>query len=199
MNLYEVTFTSWENDGDDYATVGKFLTSQADVDFYLNLANKFTSTNSSSSGFGNEEVDNEILEEVVQELIDESLELSQEVKNEWLNVFGEEYGVYDKICEEILSDPVQYDYGFCRVLESSNVNKIISGQWIKVGDKEVIFESFENNMVKYRFSQHPKHENGHLDIFKLEWKFDFCGLNDFTTIRDADEISKAVLNSVIND
>lgn len=193
MQLYELKFTTWENDGDDYNTIGKILTTIEDVNFYRTLANKFISCHSygQAGGFGNEEVSEETLQEIVQDHLEEHPNISEKVRQEWVKAISEE-GVYDKLCAEMLSDPVQYDYGFCRVMETINEMTISAGDWIKVNNREVVFENYENELVHYRMAVNPLAENGELDIFRVEWQKGTCSLYDFENLNRSDEVSKRV-------
>lgn len=113
--MYKISFTSWENDGDDYRTLTLFLNSEADVDFYKALGDLFKSTNSSPHGMGNEEHAEETLQEILTDFLEDHLDVSEGVRDAWKQAI-EDNAVYEKLCEEVLSDPVQYDYRFCRVV-----------------------------------------------------------------------------------
>lgn len=193
MQLYQLEFTTWENDGDDYATIGKILTTVEDVNFYRTLADKFISCHSygKAGGFGNEEVSEETLQEVVQEHMEDHPNISEKIHQEWLKAIEQE-GVYDKLCAEILSDPVQYDYGFCRVMERVHESTLESGDWIKVNGRDVVFVTYENDLVHYRMAVNPKNESGQLDIFRVEWQKGECQLEKIENLGRSDEISKQV-------
>lgn len=194
MSLYEIRFKTWENDGDDYDTVNRFVTTKEDVNFYLALANQFVSTNRSGlsglGNLGNDSYDDETLEEVVQETIEEHPHISETLKNEWLAVIGKPNKTYYKLCDEILSYPVQYEeYGFCRVLEKTEVNEMSLGTWINVNHTIGVFQGYEKNHLIYYYSMHERNEKNEIDIFKIEWKRATCKLNEFSKQSEPDEIS----------
>lgn len=196
MTLFEMKFTTWENDADDYATVTHFLTTKEDVNFYTELAKKFVSCNSRGNGMGNEDCEGEDIDYLIQDLMESHPDISPAMKEEWTSLIGQEYGTYDKLCEEILSEPVQYDYGFCRVLESINVEEMKSGAWIEVNGNKAVFKDFQDNQIVYYYSDYAKDTNGEVDIFKLEWKTGMCDLSAFTTLGKADKVSLKVIQIV---
>ena len=196
MKLFEVTFETWENDGDDYNTLSIFTTNKKDVNFYIALAQQFFSTHDyrNSHGLGNDSYADETLEEVVQDLIEEHPKMSKELKNEWLNVIGKPQLTYRKLCAEILSVPIQYEeYGFCRVMEKVEVNEIALGTWININNTLAVLVGYKNNEVQYRYSVHACNEKGEVDIFKIEWELDSCQLNEFYIETKPDEISLKVV------
>ena len=74
------------------------------------------------------------------------------------------------------------------------VNKIELGQWIStITRQKVVLTSVENNIIYYRYSEHPKDENGEIDISKLVWKDETCSTSEIKVQGDVDEISKKVL------
>lgn len=196
MTLYEMKFTTWENDDDDYNTITHFLTTQKDVNFYKELANKFVSCNSRDQGMGNEDCNGEDIDYLIEDMFENHPDISPEMKNEWQILIGQENATYDKLCAEILSKPVQYDYGFCRVVDSVHVKEIKSGYWIDVNGKKAVFKECKNNKIVYAYSDYSKDTNGEVDIFKLEWKTANCELNDFTTLSEPDEVSLKVIKYI---
>lgn len=192
MSLYRIDFTSWENDADHFCTTGVFLTSQEDVDFYKDLAEKFVSKN--SYGYGNNEHDEDSLEELIEQMVEAYPKITQETKNAWLLSVGRG-SVYDKLCQEILSNPVDYDYGFCRVYSSCNSFEILPGQYLEVNKKQAIFVKCENQQIYYSTSSYPVDEHGDVDIFKVQWDVHTCNLEalkDIKVISIPDNVSRKV-------
>lgn len=170
--MYKISFTSWENDGDDYRTKILFLNSEADVDFYKALGDLFQSTNRTPQGMGNEEHDEEILQEILTDFLEEHPHLSQGVRDAWEQAIKEE-DVYEKLCKEVLSNPVQYDYRFCRVVESTKIQSVEAGSWLLVNKEKVVFISSEDATVSYRIPVNPV-KNGEVDVFSIEWQLKTC-------------------------
>lgn len=124
---YVIKFTAWENDGDDYSTqqIAEIQTKQ-DVDFYIALAEVFTSRNNRSDpGMGNEEPGFDQIAEVVAEILEAHPDITTDLKeeiNECIQTGGSE--LYAYLCDNILGHPVAYEYGFCRVVERVEVQLI---------------------------------------------------------------------------
>lgn len=85
---YALTFTTWENDADNYAEKVLYCRSKADVKFYLNLLNRFRSHH--EGGLGNEdyETDQEVaaIEAAFNQSPPDSQELLDNIKvtlSEW--------------------------------------------------------------------------------------------------------------------
>lgn len=192
--MYKISFTSWENDGDDYRTLTLFLNSEADVDFYKALGDLFKSTNSSPQGMGNEEHAEETLQEILTDFLEDHPDLSEGVRDGWKQAI-EDNAVYEKLCEEVLSDPVQYDYRFCRVVESTKIQSVESGAWLLVNKEKVVFITSNNDTVSYRIPVYPT-KNGQVDVFSIEWQLKTCALSDIEYLSDSDHVSKKVAQLV---
>lgn len=196
MPLYQVDFTTWENDGDFYKTLSTYLTTQEDVNFYKDLANRFKSSNKDYYGMGNEDCRWDVIDEIVEDLIEEHKNMSESIKQEWQSLFGKENKTYDKLCKEVLSKPVEYDYGFCRVMESVEVTEILPGYWIEVGQQEAVFKELKDNKIVYAYSVYEKNNDDTPNIFKLEWETQLCALKDFTVVQKPDEVSQQVIKLI---
>lgn len=163
--MYQLTFTSWENDCDDYRDVKIKVSTKEDVAFYKDLAGMFNSTNSrENSGYGNDEMEAEVLLEIMADLLEEHPNVSESVKSLWTDVDS----VYDNLCEYVTHSPIGYDYGFCRVVERFGVEEIIPGSLLNINESEVVFIALVNGKVKYR-QQEFVTENGKINIFKVDW------------------------------
>lgn len=195
MPLYQVSFTTWENDADHYNILNIYLNRQEDVNFYKDLANVFVDKYY-KRGMGNDDSDWEVLDEVVTDLIAEHPDMSQNIKEEWQSLFGKEYETYDKLCKEVLSKPVDYEYGFCRVMETVEVTEITPGYWIEVKERQAVFKELKENKIVYAYSLYELNEDKTPNIFKLEWETQLCGLKDFTLANKPDEVSKQVIKLV---
>ena len=114
--LFEIQFETWENDCDFYKTKTLYFSKTEDVNFYKELALNFTSVNNKPSGMGNKEYGELAFDELILELMENHPNISISLKEDWLKEIGNEYGIYEKLCSEILSEPEEYDYGFCRVM-----------------------------------------------------------------------------------
>lgn len=196
MPLYQVDFTTWENDGDYYKTLSVYLTTEADVNFYKDLANRFKSRNKDYHGMGNDDCRWDVIDEIVEDLIAEHPNMSENIKEEWQSLFGQENATYDKLCEEVLSEPVEYEYGFCRVMESVTVSEIVPGYWIEVGNQPAVFKELKDNKIVYVYSVYEQDKDGKPNIFKLEWETQLCGLKDFTVTGKPDEVSQQVIRLI---
>lgn len=139
-----LSITSWENDGDDYRTVVVNGLTEEDVRFYLELAADFRSDSGSCSGRpgdrGNVSVPAYDLYTLVKGALGSHPALSAQERSVWekalesfqksldaedpdrFSVDGGE--IYDLLCEKVLAEPVQYEYGHCRVVESFQVLRI---------------------------------------------------------------------------
>lgn len=125
---YRIKFTTWENDGDDYqVNIIEGLQSSEDVLFLVELGSCFRSRYGrrvqATRTLGNDDYTNEFLSE----LIDSQLELhpliSKELKERWTFAEDELEYIID-VLYEVLGYPVGYEYGFCRVMETIEVEQI---------------------------------------------------------------------------
>lgn len=192
--MYKIAFTSWENDSDDYCTLEFFLNSEADVAFYKALGDLFKSTNSSPQGIGNEEHEEEILQEILTDFLKKHFKVSKRVCRAW-NKAIKDNAVYEKLCEEILSDPVQYDYRFCRVVESTEIQSVEKGAWLLVNKEKVVFITSDNDTVSYRIPFYPT-KDSEVDVFSLKWKLQTCALSEIEYLSEPDAISEKVAQLV---
>lgn len=122
---YLIRCTTWENDGDNYSTQAMDgIESVEDKDFLVALASKFCSTNSKHQGMGNEEHDHYTLCEVINDLLEEHPGVSASLRDELLPMLNEESEgeVQDWLDSNLLGSPVDYDHGFCRVIEYVEVH-----------------------------------------------------------------------------
>lgn len=116
---YRLAITTWENDADNYRTEELFGLSEADVHFFVALAKRFNSKNGYlNPGVGNQDLDSEIIQEIIDEVLEEHPTTSSYVRS-----WNKETCAHSKIYE-ILSHPVEYDWGFVRVFERFEVNFI---------------------------------------------------------------------------
>lgn len=187
--MYKMTFKSWENDADNYADVSLVVKTREDVNFYTELGKMFESKNQ-SDGHGNNEVELNILQELISELLEKHKNISPDVIKLW----QDSENVYDNLCDYVLSHPVEYEYGFCRVVESIKLINVKPGYWLNVKNKDVVFISFDDH-VNYREGVHPI-VNGQIDIFKMDWIDKSCSLKDisFENIKEPTNVSRLVVS-----
>lgn len=135
---YVVEIESWENDADDFRTEMLTGLSLNDVMFLKVLLPQFNSKNArNNNGYGNSDISEY---EIMQALYDCGEEFKVEIENFFDITYKEvaEYidgdqdyeddpdvfeMLYENLCG-LISYPVQYDHGFCRVFESMNVYMI---------------------------------------------------------------------------
>ncbi|BEH88054.1 hypothetical protein [Klebsiella phage phiKp_21] len=125
---YTVSVTTWENDGDNYQTNDIVGLSKEDAKMFIDTLPIFKSVNSKKKGLGNKELN-------INQYLGKFEDL---INNNIITVsFAEKYFGYinpnsdydedeqqDTIIEalsEILGYPVEYDYGFIRVVEKVQV------------------------------------------------------------------------------
>jgi len=131
MNTFEIHIETWENDADDYRTIVHTGLTLEDVHFYHDLAKRFKSGNRIEDGLGNDEHELDFLVEVVDEVIARHPDMSVETGIIWQPGM-EEGDNYQRLCDYVLSDPVEYDYGFCRVFDSFKVFAVKDGKRVDV-------------------------------------------------------------------
>jgi len=131
MNTFEIHIETWENDADDYRTIVHTGLTLEDVHFYHDLAKRFKSGNRIEDGLGNDEHEMDFLVEVVDEVIARHPDMSVETGIIWQPGM-EEGDNYQRLCDYVLSDPVEYDYGFCRVFDSFKVFAVKDGKRVDV-------------------------------------------------------------------
>lgn len=129
---YMLEITTWENDADHYKTIFKTgLQTKEEVNQYLWVLSHCRSSQSRSgnNGFGNEDYDkfnfNEFLENSIN---DGKLTLEFANKVFYYEPYDEakkDYPIdeYDQLLaiQDLLGDPVEYDYDFIRVCENISV------------------------------------------------------------------------------
>lgn len=131
MNIpagYQIHFITWENDGDAYATKILSGLNEADAKFFYDLASNFKSRNSDIKGYGNGEVDDNVLKDIFKNTLEKHPLLSTGFKDE-INecIDDEENGwLYLFLCDNILDQPHEEIYwtdynNFCRVVERIQV------------------------------------------------------------------------------
>lgn len=127
---YQLYITTWENDADAYQTEIISGLAKEEVEFYLEIAKRFTSKNGTPKGLGNGSTTGEQLEEVVRTALANHPNISDELRDEVNSCFeDEEHWVshlYGFLTETILGSPVNdiycYDYkNFCRVFDAFKV------------------------------------------------------------------------------
>lgn len=121
---YYLKVTTWENDGDYYATNELMGLTATDAQFYVKLVQKFKSRNNRSSpGLGNQHNSDAVLREVVDKLLAKYSDVSPDVR-----VKFKSEDLFSDALEEILGSPTDYEhesYGsFCRVVESFELYEI---------------------------------------------------------------------------
>jgi hypothetical protein len=122
---FQIQFSSWENDGDNYKTQIVNGLGEEDVKFYLTIANRFTSRNDwHQKGFGNDGISYQDAVNVVKEALEKHPNISQNIRDKWWEndeVLVKEYDVdlsneeevvdlrggwiLDMITDEILGSP----------------------------------------------------------------------------------------------
>lgn len=128
---FVVDIESWENDGDDYKNLVTTGLTKAQADFLVVVARAFVSrngsyTNRDARGFGNDEINEDVVEFLVQTadaLVDERdsvlerfdlVDYKDMDQEEWLDFL---YGF-------ITDSPEQYDWEFCRVVETITIKEL---------------------------------------------------------------------------
>lgn len=128
---FVVDIYSWENDADDYKhTITTSLT-KAQADFLINIARAFISRNGSrinrsARGFGNNEITPEVvafLKEQIASLGDEKDSIMERFDLDGYEEFGD-YEWLDFLHDYVLGSPEQYDYDFCRVVETIELKEL---------------------------------------------------------------------------
>lgn len=140
---YRLSLTSWENDADDFRTVVLSGLTKEDVEFYLNLAHIFHmdspehKASGGVNGMGNDEAIPSDLYILVKEMLALHPFISDKEKKIWeplveveptgdKNKRGSGGKLYGVLCDRVLSWPVQYEYGFCRMFDTYEVLEIES-------------------------------------------------------------------------
>jgi hypothetical protein len=140
---YQIRVTTWENDGDDYETNIISGLTYEDAKFYQELSNLFTSRNNPKlgGGMGNEDQDAEGLKIALEEVLENHPKISDNLKLEIEDAKSEDDAIY-AFFYEFLNDPVQYDYGFCRVAESFKVFYLPDAILIEYDEPDEITKDF---------------------------------------------------------
>lgn len=117
MNIpagYQISFHSWENDGDNYQDVINFGLTREDVGFYISLSDSFT------NGGGNKEVSIEVIRNIVANALVNHPDISKHIQEQWDT--RDEDALRSFLNEYILSSPSEgYDYEFCRAIDGYSV------------------------------------------------------------------------------
>lgn len=139
MNIpcgYQLHVTTWENDGDCYATKTISGLSKDEVAFYIALAKKFCSKHDQTGGLGNDETTLQQLIDVVEEVLTEFPNLHPKFASVWRNAIQKDKDrledarhtsvVHELLAETILhyavSEYYRYDCcNFCRAYDSHEV------------------------------------------------------------------------------
>jgi hypothetical protein len=141
---YELRIETWENDADNYKTQVLTNLTEEDLDFYIELAHLFSSTNSREDpGMGNEEHDFEVYAEIMHDIfVDHWEKLSTDTKEVWGLTSAESTdedsrgrAYYERLIKHVLGYPVDYDYGFARVFDNLKVFTVEDGRRVEVTDK----------------------------------------------------------------
>lgn len=124
-----IEITSWENDADDYRTIQIDGLTLADVKFYTELCSYFKSCHSGPRpGLGNQDgIDDNTLIEIITDALKNHPDISSNIKTSWAECLAGDTDPYEQFLK-ILHSPVQYDYGFCRVIEYIEVYDILVEQ-----------------------------------------------------------------------
>jgi hypothetical protein len=131
-NTFEIHIETWENDADDYRTIVHTGLTLEDVHFYHDLAKRFKSRNSRPvGGLGNDDHELDFLVELVNEVVASHPDMSAETASIWCAEVDEDNN-YARLCDYVLHDPVEYDYGFCRVFDKFKVFAVKDGKRVDV-------------------------------------------------------------------
>lgn len=195
--IYQLQLTTWENDGDHYQTNSLIVTTEEDYNFYMHLINLFNTENMwNHTGYGNQDMSDFYLEDIIAEVMEKHPNISIALKNEWLAALAS----FDKATiskmHEILGNPVDYDYNFCRVVESINVTKIKPSDWIVTKKhQKAVFTGIDSitNKAMYFYDDFGK-TDGQVDIFSRVWLKDMCEIKEVSYFSAGNEISVQVLN-----
>ena len=146
---YQVHITTWENDGDCYATKIISGLTEDDVRFYIELSNKFVSRNGwGEKGLGNGGVESSVLIETISNVLKKHPNVSEETKLNWnfSKIEDPESDVddespYETLTELILGWPADEYYwsidNFCRVVDCVKVYHVpqevvdVTGKFLK--------------------------------------------------------------------
>lgn len=145
MSTFTVRVTSWENDADHYDTQSIEGLTKADAEFYHDLANLFLHVRGQRDRMGNEYHQPEDVIATIAPVIAKHLPtISDHQAEQWgqFNVDVEADGFVtseayeDQLIElmyGMLGEPVDYDYGFYRMVEKIEVEEIVPGSvgWVR--------------------------------------------------------------------
>ena len=193
--LYVMQFTSWENDDNDYQKTQLIVETKEDKKFYYSLAKLFGFLR--STGMGNEDSEEKTTAQIIREHMAEHPLISTNTKSVWEEAIKNS-DAYATLCDKILGEPVNYDWGYCRVIESVNVTKMNCGDWITTPEHgEAVYVGLNGGQIQYRYSDYPI-VNGQPDIFKRIWPIEQCDIEDTKFKAKANNISKQVVISAHN-
>lgn len=141
-NGYQLSVTSWENDGDNYKTVVTNGLSEEDVKFLIHLGQNFSiKNNNNDDGYSDETVEC-FVEESLEKFPNVTQSLAEEANNNG-RFFVEKY---------ILSYASEgYEHEYCRVFDSYDVNFISSDCPDVTKQFDVVKTPIEDIMKKSEF------------------------------------------------
>ena len=145
MSAYTVRVTSWENDADHYETNEIRELTKADAEFYRDLASLFLFVREERCRNGNEYHEPEAIIQAIAPVIEKHLPtMSDHQAERWkqfnVDVEADDFSLTnmdeDQLIEqmyEILGSPVDYDYGFYRMVSCIEVEEIKAGSvgWVR--------------------------------------------------------------------
>ena len=127
---YLILFTSWENDGDQYRNVHVNVKTKSEALVLIEIAKMFA-TNKENSSLGNKEHDDfddlkeSIIETLKENITNEDVKVALDnyVSDVWNEMDGDDF--YCWLIDNILNEPVEYDYGFCRKVEEIELYEVL--------------------------------------------------------------------------
>ena len=138
---YQIRVETWENDGDDYETNIISGLTYDDVKFYKELVMCFTSCNNprTGGGMGNEDQSKQTLSELLNEVLEDHPKISDALREVIEKSMDDIYGFFYKF----LNWPVQYEYGFCRVVEDFKVFHLDEPLLVEYDEPEEMTKEFK--------------------------------------------------------
>lgn len=195
--MYQLSCTSWDNDGDDYATHSILLETKEDLDFYTEIMVLCSYKNSRTS-WGNSylvEIADKVLPKLKKLLA--KYTLSSQRQKMWLDAIDEfetndEVGDLASNFEEILGFSETYDGNFIRVADSWSDAELKVGSILKLRsplnrierlavNELCVFSHVAQGKIHCYKAYYGKKDKGH-DIFSVEWlphKVDIAELQEF--------------------
>lgn len=195
--MYQLSCTSWDNDGDDYATHSILLETKEDLDFYTEIMVLCSYKNSRTS-WGNSylvEIADKVLPKLKKLLA--KYTLSSQRQKMWQDAIDEfetndEVGDLASNFEEILGFSETYDGNFIRVADSWSDAELKVGSVLTLRsplnrierlavNELCVFSHVEKGKIHCYKAYYGKKDKGH-DIFSVEWlphKVDIAELQEF--------------------